>query len=297
MGLYLGSTTARSYLLEKVKTLAATTGDEDLRKAALEWIDGYDSKDRTVYLSQNLKDAVDRSDDHSWEAEYLRTHEDQLTKKSVWMFGGDGWAYDIGYGGLDHVVASGNDVNIMVFDTEVYSNTGGQASKSTPSSAVAQFAAAGKRTKKKDLGMMLMGYKDIYVAQVAMGASPAQLLKAVQEAESYDGPSVIICYSPCINHGLKCGMGDVMGEMKRAVDVGYWQLYRYDPRLEAQGRNPFQLDSKAPSGDFRGFLMGEVRYASLSKISPDEADALYAKCEKEAMDRYAGYAKRAKEEV
>ena len=297
MGLYLGSTTARSYLLEKVKTLAATTGDEDLRKAALEWIDGYDSKDRTVYLSQNLKDAVDRSDDHSGEAEYLRTHEDQLTKKSVWMFGGDGWAYDIGYGGLDHVVASGNDVNIMVFDTEVYSNTGGQASKSTPSSAVAQFAAAGKRTKKKDLGMMLMGYKDIYVAQVAMGASPAQLLKAVQEAESYDGPSVIICYSPCINHGLKCGMGDVMGEMKRAVDVGYWQLYRYDPRLEAQGRNPFQLDSKAPSGDFRGFLMGEVRYASLSKISPDEADALYAKCEKEAMDRYAGYAKRAKEEV
>ena len=165
-------------------------------------------------------------------------------KKSVWMFGGDGWAYDIGYGGLDHVISTGENVNIMVFDTEVYSNTGGQASKATPTGAVAQFAAAGKRTKKKDLGMMAMSYRNVYVAQVAMGANQNQLLKAVREAESYNGPSLIICYAPCINHGLRCGMADVMGEMKRAVEAGYWQLYRYDPRLADAGKNPFQLDSK-----------------------------------------------------
>lgn len=295
MGLFLGSATARFYLLENVKTLAANTKDAELKKAADDWIDGFESKDRTTYLSENLKLAASSTSDSSDELSYLKAHQDQLTKKSVWMFGGDGWAYDIGYGGLDHVIASGQDVNVMIFDTEVYSNTGGQASKSTPTSAVAQFAAAGKKTKKKDLGAMLMGYKDVYVAQVAMGANQAQLLKAVQEAESYNGPSVIICYSPCINHGLKCGMKDVMGEMKRAVEVGYWQLYRYDPRRREEGKNCFQLDSKAPAGDFRAFLMGEVRYASLMKSNPEEAEALYTRCEKEAMDRYRDYEKRSKE--
>ena len=297
MGLALGSTTARLYLLEKVKDIVAKTEDKNLKDAAEAWIEGFDSKDNTLYLSEMLKDAAENTLDGSEEVEYLKKNLDQLTKKSVWMFGGDGWAYDIGYGGLDHVIASGNDVNVMIFDTEVYSNTGGQASKATPSSAVAQFAAAGKKTKKKDLGMMLMGYKDVYVAQVAMGANQAQLLKAIQEAESYNGPSVIICYSPCINHGLKCGMSDVMGEMKRAVEVGYWQLYRYDPRKIGEGKNPFQLDSKAPAGNFRDFLMGEVRYASLAKLNPAEAEDLYQKCEKEAKERYTGYEKRSKEEI
>ena len=297
MGLSLGSTTARLYLLEKVKELVSKTQDEDLKTAAEAWIDGFDSKEKTLYLSEALRSAAKASADKSDEAEYLRKNLDQLTKKSVWMFGGDGWAYDIGYGGLDHVIASGADVNVMVFDTEVYSNTGGQSSKATPTSAVAQFAASGKKTKKKDLGMMLMSYKDVYVAQVAMGANQAQLLKAVEEAESYNGPSVIICYSPCINHGLKCGMADVMGEMKRAVEVGYWQLYRYDPRRIEEGKNPFQLDSKEPSGDFRAFLMGEVRYASLAKINPEQAEALYEKCELEAKERYAGYARKNKEEA
>ena len=294
-GLYLGSVTARYYLKQMVEALRDKTQDENLRNACISWVDGFDSKEQTMFLSENLKLAIAATTETSEELEFVKARQDQLTKKSVWMFGGDGWSYDIGYGGLDHVIAAGQDVNVMIFDTEVYSNTGGQASKSTPSSAVAQFAAAGKRTKKKDLGAMLMNYKDVYVAQVAMGSNPAQLLKAVQEAESYNGPSVIICYSPCINHGLKCGMADVMGEMKRAVDVGYWQLYRYDPRRAREGKNCFQLDSKKPAGDFRAFLMGEVRYASLLKANPAEAEELYQKCEREAMARYADYERRSKE--
>ena len=187
------------------------------------------------------------------------------------------------------MLASGADVNVMVFDTEVYSNTGGQASKATPTGAVAQFAAAGKRTKKKDLGMMAMSYGDVYVAQVAMGASQAQLLKAVKEAESYNGPSLIIAYAPCINHGLRCGMAKVQDEIKRAVEAGYWHLYRYNPMLAKDGKNPFQLDSKEPQGDYREFLRGEVRYSSLERTFPEEADALYRKCEADAKARYQAY--------
>ena len=187
------------------------------------------------------------------------------------------------------MLASGANVNVLVFDTEVYSNTGGQASKSTPTGAVAQFAAAGKRRKKKDLGMMAMSYGDVYVAQVALGANPNQFLKAVLEAEAYDGPSLIIAYAPCINHGLRCGMADVQGEIKRAVDVGYWQLYRNNPALATEGKNPFQLDSKKPEGNFREYLLGETRYASLTRTFPDVAEELFARTEAEAMARYAKY--------
>ncbi|MCL1897033.1 MAG: pyruvate:ferredoxin (flavodoxin) oxidoreductase, partial [Clostridiales bacterium] len=214
---------------------------------------------------------------------------DYLMKKSVWAMGGDGWAYDIGYGGLDHVLASGEDVNILVFDTEVYSNTGGQASKSTPTSAIAKFAAAGKRTKKKDLGRMAMSYGYVYVAQVGMGADKNQFLKAVLEAEAYDGPSLIICYASCINHGLKKGMGKTQEDMKDAVAAGYWQLYRYDPRLASEGKNPFTLDSKEPAESFREYIMGQVRYASLAAEFPDAAEALFAACEEDAKERIAGY--------
>jgi len=212
---------------------------------------------------------------------------DCLVKKSIWIFGGDGWAYDIGYGGLDHVIAMGEDVNILVLDTEVYSNTGGQSSKSTPTGSVAKFAAAGKRVKKKDLGMMAISYGYVYVAQCSMGANKQQFLNALTEAESYDGPSLIICYAPCINHGIN--MSKSQDEQKKAVDCGYWQLYRYNPALEEQGKNPFTLDSKEPTGDYKSFLLGETRYASLMKARPETAEALFEKTHKDSMDRIAAY--------
>ena len=212
-----------------------------------------------------------------------------LVKRSQWIFGGDGWAYDIGFGGLDHVLASGEDINVFVFDTEVYSNTGGQSSKSTHTAAVAQFAASGKRTKKKDLGMMAMSYGYVYVAQVAMGADKNQLMKAVTEAEAYPGPSLIIAYAPCINHGIKGGMGNAQEEQRRAVAAGYWDLYRYNPALKEAGKNPFSLDSKEPTENFRDFLMNEVRYASLKKAAPEMAEELFAKTERDAIERRKSY--------
>ena len=215
---------------------------------------------------------------------------DDLREKSIWLFGGDGWAYDIGYGGLDHVLASGENVNILVFDTEVYSNTGGQASKATPKGAVAKFASAGRQKRKKDLGRIAMCYEDVYVAQVAMGADPEQCVKAFREAESYPGPSLILAYSPCINQGIKRGMGSSQEEMRRAVEAGYWVLYRYDPRRKAQGQNPFILDSKRPNGKFMDFLAGEVRYSSLTLNHPKEAENLLQQAEKEAMERYEFFA-------
>ncbi len=208
---------------------------------------------------------------------------DLFTKKSIWIIGGDGWAYDIGYGGLDHVLAMGNDINVLVLDTEVYSNTGGQSSKSTPLGAVAKFAAKGKQLKKKDLGLMAMIYGYVYVASVAMGANKNQLLKAIIEAESYPGPSLIIAYAPCINHGIN--MGRSQEEEKRAVEAGYWTLYRYDPRLKAEGKNPFILDSKDPKMSFKEFLMGEVRYSSLTRTFPDVAEKLFEMAEKESQER------------
>jgi pyruvate-ferredoxin/flavodoxin oxidoreductase len=216
-------------------------------------------------------------------------NKDFLVKRSQWIFGGDGWAYDIGFGGLDHVLASDENVNVLVFDTEVYSNTGGQSSKSTPTAAVAKFAASGKRTKKKDLGMIAMSYGYVYVAQIAMEADKNQTLKAIAEAEAYPGPSLIIAYSPCINHGLKAGMGCSQLETKRAVDSGYWANYRYNPELKAKGQNPFILDSKEPTTDFKEFLMGEVRYSSLKKQFPDMADALFEKTAQDAKERLEKY--------
>lgn len=291
MGIYLGADQQRNSLCLRIEEIAGKSDDGRLKEAAVQWLAHFDDKEATKEVSQALKAAL-----HSYkgsavaqEAAFALENEKHLVKKSVWMFGGDGWAYDIGYGGLDHVLASGADVNVMVFDTEVYSNTGGQASKATPTGAVAQFAAAGKRTKKKDLGMMAMSYGDVYVAQVAMGADQAQLLKAVKEAEGYNGPSLIIAYAPCINHGLRCGMAKVQDEIKRAVKAGYWHLYRYNPTLAEEGRNPFQLDSKEPDGSYREFLRGEVRYSSLERAFPEEADALYRKSEAEARSRYEAY--------
>ena len=213
-----------------------------------------------------------------------------LVKKSVWIVGGDGWAYDIGFGGLDHVISLGENVNMLVMDTEVYSNTGGQASKSTPVGAIAKFAAAGMRIRKKDLGMMAMSYGYVYVAQVAMGANNAQTLKAIREAEAYDGPSIIIAYSPCINHGMRGGMGQTQMQQKRAVEAGYWHLYRYNPMLEIEGKNPFQLDSKEPDWDkFQDFILSEVRYSSLKKQNPAEAEQLFQAAQKDAKWRYESY--------
>jgi pyruvate-ferredoxin/flavodoxin oxidoreductase len=211
---------------------------------------------------------------------------DLLTKKSIWIFGGDGWAYDIGYGGLDHVLASGEDINVLVMDTEVYSNTGGQSSKSTPLGSIAKFAASGKRTGKKDLGRMAMTYGYVYVASVAMGANKNQMLKAFKEAESYPGPSLIICYAPCINHGIRKGMGKTQEEERLAVASGYWPLYRFNPLLAEEGKNPFIFDSKEPDGTLQEFLGGENRYARLEKISPEASERLRKIIEQEYANRF-----------
>ena len=208
-------------------------------------------------------------------------------KKSVWVFGGDGWAYDIGYGGLDHVLASGEDINVFVFDTEVYSNTGGQSSKATPTAAVAKFASSGKKVKKKDLGAIAMTYGYVYVAQVAMGADKNQFLKAIKEAEAYNGPSLIIAYAPCINHGIKAGMGKSQAQQKFAVETGYWHLYRYNPMLAKEGKNPFILDSKEPSRDFKEFLNSEVRYTSLRQ--PSELQRTFLPKQKEKPGKNETY--------
>ncbi|MDO5690284.1 MAG: thiamine pyrophosphate-dependent enzyme, partial [Tissierellia bacterium] len=226
----------------------------------------------------------------------IEVRKDYLIKRSVWILGGDGWAYDIGFGGLDHVLASGEDINILVFDTEVYSNTGGQASKATPTAAVAKFAASGKKVKKKDLGMIAASYGYVYVAQVAMGANMNQTLKAFHEAESYDGPSIIMAYSPCINHGIRTGMGTAQKHMKKAVEAGYWHLYRFDPRLKEEGKNPFVLDSKEPTGSFQDFIRSEVRYTSLQRAFPKEAEELFVKAEDDAKERYTTYKRMAEAE-
>ncbi len=244
--------------------------------------DGKTSRTTGEILLEEAKKIADTNED----AKYVVENADMLTKPSMWIFGGDGWAYDIGYGGVDHVLASGEDVNIMVFDTEVYSNTGGQASKSTPVGAVAKFAASGKAVKKKDLAQIAMAYGYVYVAQIAMGANPEQALRAIREAEAYHGPSLIIAYAPCINHGVKAGMNKSMLEMKKAVRAGYWNLLRYNPELEAKGENPLSVDSAAPTESYRDFIMGEVRYNSLKLGFPERAEQLFEKGEEYAMERY-----------
>ena len=224
----------------------------------------------------------------------LRQH---FIKKSQWIIGGDGWGYDIGFGGLDHVLASGKDVNVLIIDTEVYSNTGGQSSKATPIGAVAKFAASGKRIRKKDIGAIAMTYGYVYVAQVSIGASQAQLFKVLKEAEAYNGPSLIIAYAPCINHGIKGGMTRTQTVGKQAVECGYWHLWHYNPDLEAEGKNPFVYDSKEPDwSKFQDFLAKEVRYTSLLKTFPTEAKELFAAAEENAKWRYKSYMRRLKEE-
>ena len=250
--------------------------------------DGEASKE----TSQKLIAALEGYQGDNPKVKFILDNKDKLVKRSVWIFGGDGWAYDIGYGGLDHVLASGEDVNVLVFDTEVYSNTGGQSSKATPTAAVAKFASAGKRVKKKDLGAIAMTYGYVYVAQVAMGADKNQFLKAIQEAEAYDGPALIIAYAPCINHGIKAGMGKSQNQQKFAVETGYWHLYRFNPQVP-EGQNPFTLDSKEPTKEFREFIDSEVRYTSLQNTFPEVAEELFAKTEKEAKERYETYKKMA----
>ena len=292
----LGMATAVRQNREKVKDivceLAESTKSAAIKEAAAAWVEGMEDGATSREKSDALMAAVNAAKLSGKAAELkkeLKAKEDFLVKKSVWCLGGDGWSYDIGYGGLDHVLASGEDINVLVFDTEVYSNTGGQSSKATPAAAIAKFAASGKKTKKKDLGMMAASYGYVYVAQVAMGADKNQFLKAIKEAESYHGPSLIICYAPCINHGLKRGMGKTQENEKLAVECGYWQLYRFNPELKAKGENPFVLDSKDPTGSFRDFIMDQVRYASLSKEFPATAEALYEKAEADAKERLDGY--------
>jgi pyruvate-ferredoxin/flavodoxin oxidoreductase len=252
------------------------------------WIEGMYNAEASKAATLALVPLLAK-EDHQTAREILSLRQ-YLVKKSIWIIGGDGWAYDIGYGGLDHVIASGEDINILVLDTEVYSNTGGQASKSTPVGAIAKFAASGKKVRKKDLGAMAMTYGYVYVAQVSMGANNSQLFRSVKEAESYNGPSLIIAYSPCINHGLKLGMGKVEEEMDRAVTSGYWQLYRYNPVNGNEGKNPFTLDSKEPEWNtFQEFLASEVRYSSLKKMFPDEAGELFKAAEENALWRYNHY--------
>ena len=261
---------------------------DELKGLFREWIDNRFDGEATLALEAKITPMVKACTcDHCQQIAGLSHY---LVKRSQWIIGGDGWAYDIGFGGLDHVIASGKNVNILVLDTEVYSNTGGQASKSTPVGAVAKFAASGKRIRKKDLGMIASTYGYVYVAQVAMGANQSQTLKAIREAEEYDGPSVVIAYSPCISHGLVAGMGKAQDEQKRAVECGYWHLYRFDPRLQDEGKNPMQLDSKEPDwSKFQDFLKGEVRYTSLIKQFPAEAEELFKAAEKNAKWRYNGY--------
>ncbi len=287
-GLMLGSNQMRDRIERLMKEALSNGVTDEIKEAFGEWLRDRNNAELSRTASAKVIEACEK--DKSEIAKEILDLSQYLVKKSHWVFGGDGWAYDIGYGGLDHVIATGEDINILVLDTEVYSNTGGQASKSTPAGAVAKFAASGKKIRKKDLGQMAMSYGYVYVAQVAMGASNAQYLKALKEAEAYPGPSLIIAYSPCINHGLREGMGRTQAQEKFAVEAGYWQLYRYNPLLEKEGKNPFTLDSKEPDwSKFQEFLRSEVRYTSLTKSFPAEAEVLFKAAEENAKWRYKSY--------
>lgn len=286
-GMYIGSKKIRSKIADLMRQWLKNASDENVKQAFYEWLDNMDdaegSKQASVRVLTELKKGTS-SDNPIIHEIILR--KDYLIKPSVWILGGDGFAYDIGYNGLDHVIASGDDVNIFIMDTEVYSNTGGQASKATQTAAVAKFASSGKKIRKKDLGLIATTYGYVYVAQIAMGANMNQTIKAITEAESYKGPSLIIAYASCVNHGIKSGMGTSMHEMKKAIDAGYWHLWRYDPRLKEQGKPPFILDSKEPTGSFQDFLKGEIRYSSLQTMFPEIAGEMFAVAEKHARDKY-----------
>ncbi len=297
-GMAIGIKAIRARMKEQAKRLVDMNVPKDVKSAFVAWLDaGEDvklSKSATLDILKILEE-VQLDGEAAKLMGYFKVHKDYLIPKSVWIVGGDGWAYDIGYGGLDHVIASGENVNILVFDTEVYSNTGGQASKATPAGAVAKFAASGMKIKKKDLGLIATTYGYAYVAQVSMGANKTQLMKVLQEAESFNGPSLIICYSPCISHGIKTGMGTTQNRMKLAVDSGYWHLWKFDPRRKEAGKNPFVLESKAPTMPFRDFLMGETRYTTLLQEFPEEAKRLFAEAEEDAKERYESYLKMAQD--
>ncbi|MBR5930563.1 MAG: pyruvate:ferredoxin (flavodoxin) oxidoreductase [Lachnospiraceae bacterium] len=285
-GMVLANNAIRGALKEKVEHVAENAKTENVAAAAKEWLDTFANGAANGPATEKLIAALEGTGCKSKVVESILKQKEYLSKKSQWVFGGDGWAYDIGFGGLDHVIASGKDINILVFDTEVYSNTGGQSSKATPTGATAQFAAGGKDVKKKDLAQIAMSYGYVYVAQIAMGADMNQCVKAFAEAESYDGPSLIIAYAPCINHGIKGGMSTAQSEEKKAVTSGYWNLLRYDPRLKAEGKNPFMLDSKEATTEYVDFLHNEVRYTALELQNPERAKELFAKSEAEAKDRY-----------
>jgi len=291
-GMQLGTSARRDKLANYVrKALEENKVEGELRELLEKWLEVMHNGDECKPVSLRIQEFLkEQPDDEVLGAMY--DERDMFTKPSIWIMGGDGWAYDIGFGGLDHVLAMGHDVNVLVLDTEVYSNTGGQSSKATPIGSVAKFAESGKKTVKKDLGLMAMSYGYVYVASVAMGANKNQFLKVLKEAESYPGPSLILAYSPCINHGIKAGgMGKTQEEEKKAVEAGYWFLYRYDPRLKDEGKNPFQLDSKEPSADIHDFLMGEIRYHTLTLSFPEEAKKLHAALAKTQREKYVKYKK------
>ncbi len=292
-GMHLGVKAIRERIAHNIEVALNSDLSENTKEVLKDWLDHKDCGEGTRDRSNKVIEVLEKENNEL--ARVILKDKEFLVNRSQWIFGGDGWSYDIGYGGLDHVIASGENVNIFIFDTEIYSNTGGQASKSTPTAAIAKFAASGKRTKKKDLGMIAMTYGYVYVAQIAMGADKNQTLKAICEAENYDGPSLIIAYAPCISHGIKIGMSNSQEEEKKAVECGYWSLYRYNPTLKGV-KNPFSLDSKEPKGNFREFLMGEVRYSSLAKVFPELSEELFKKTEEDAIERYNNYKKLASQE-
>lgn len=284
-GMLLGQNAIRNSLIAKVETIAESEcASDEVKAAAKAYLDTVNDGEKNGAATEALVAALQGIDCDTCKS--VLESKEYLSKKSVWIFGGDGWAYDIGFGGVDHVLASGEDVNIMVFDTEVYSNTGGQASKASNIGQVAQFAAAGKAIAKKSLAEIAMSYGYVYVAQIAMGADQNQTLKAIKEAEAYHGPSLIIAYSPCEMHSIKGGMINCQNEMKKAVECGYWNMFRYNPALKAEGKNPFTIDSKPATGDYKSFLLGEARYSALTRSFPDRAEALFAKSEETALERY-----------
>ena len=286
--MFLGQQAIRNRLIDDVKAIAESDkASSDVKAAAENYLNTLNDGTKNADASKALVAALKAANADCDICRDVLENSEYLSKKSVWIFGGDGWAYDIGFGGVDHVLAAGNNVNIMVFDTEVYSNTGGQASKASNIGQVAQFAAAGKAIAKKSLAEIAMSYGYIYVAQIAMGADQNQTLKAIKEAEAYDGPSLIIGYAPCEMHSIKGGMVNCQKEMKRAVDCGYWDLFRYNPALKAEGKNPFSLDSKPATADYKEFILGEARYSSLTRSFPERAEQLFDKAAETAKARRA----------
>jgi pyruvate-ferredoxin/flavodoxin oxidoreductase len=289
--MYMSTTQLREQMKMHAEAAVAETADAGLKAALEAWLAAFDDDEKTSETSEAVKEALEATAEASADIDFLKQNADQLTKKAIWMYGGDGWAYDIGYGGLDHVLASGANVNVLIVDNELYANTGGQASKGSPQGASVQFAANGKNTPKKDLGMMLASYEYIYVAQVSIGKDPEQVIKAMKEAAAYDGPSVIIAYASCINHGPRAGMGKSIEEEKRAVECGFWPTWRYNPDAFAEGKNPFTLDCKEPDGTLMEFMMGENRFASLTRTFPERAERLFKEAEDFTNRRYAKYKK------